>query len=142
VYTALLFLHFVGLALGIGTGFASLTLGRAARDLEPPERGRFMMRASAISKNGSVGLALLLLTGVAMMLLRGVSETFAWGGGAFHAKLTLVAVFIGIFGYMQTLARRARREGGGAAMARLPIVGRIGLATGLAIVATAVLAFH
>src|SRR5690606_5406937 len=119
VYTVLLFFHFIGLALSMGTGFANLTLALAARDLEPAERGRFMMRASLIAKNGSIGLTLLLVTGISMMAVRGFAETLAWGGGAFHAKLTLVAVFVGVFGYMQGLGKRARRQGGAATMARL-----------------------
>jgi uncharacterized membrane protein len=142
VYTSLLFLHFVGLALGVGSGFANLALGLATRDMDPAERGKFMGRASVLSKNGSIGLTLLVLTGLGMMAIRGFGETLAWGGGAFHAKLSLVVVFIGGFGYMQSLARKARQEGGGPAMARLPLVGRVLLLLGLAIIATAVLAFH
>jgi hypothetical protein len=142
MYSALLFFHFIGLALGVGTGFATVVLGIATRDLSPAERAAFMLRAGAIGKNGSIGLLLLILTGIAMMVIRGVPETLAWGGGAFHAKLGLVAVFAGLFGYLQVLVARAKREGGGPVMARIPGVSRVLLALSLAIVACAVLAFH
>lgn len=142
MYTALLFLHFVGLALGVGTGFAQMALGMASRDLPPAERTAFMLRSAAIGKNGSVGLTLLLLTGVGMMLVRGVSETFQWGGGAFHAKLGLVVILFGVFGAMQSMLKRARQQGGGPAMAKLPAIGRVMLLLSLLIVLAAVLAFH
>jgi hypothetical protein len=142
MYTVLLFLHFIGLALGVGTGFATLVLGLAARDLAPAERNTFMLRASAVGKNGGIGLGLLIATGLGMMALRGFPETLAWGGGAFHAKLGLVVVFSGLFGYSQSLAAKARRNGGGPALAKIPTVSRILLLMSLAIVACAVLAFH
>ena len=95
-----------------------------------------------LGKNGSIGLLLLLASGIGMMLLRGVSAIFAWGGGAFHVKLTLIVIFIGFFGYVQVLLKRARREGGGPVMARLRTVSRIMLALSVAIVISAVIAFQ
>lgn len=142
MYTTLLVLHFLGLALGVGTGFAQVTLGIATRDMAPPDRAQFMMRAFALVKNGSIGLLLLLVSGIGMMAMRGVSATMQWGGGAFHAKLALVVVLIGVFGYLQVLVRRAKRAGGGPAMATLPKVGQAMLLVGVAIVICAAVAFH
>ena len=141
LYSSILFLHFIGLALGVGTGFAAATLGAAARDLPPDERSKFMLRASALRMNGSIGLGLLILSGLAMFLLRGPAATMAWGGGAFHLKLTLVVIFIGLFGYMQSLQKKIRLAGGGPLMAKLPKLGMIMLALSIAIVASAVAAF-
>lgn len=142
MYAVLLFLHFIGLALGVGTGFAMLVLGLATRDLGPADRTTFMLRAGAVGKNGGIGLGLLIATGLGMMALRGFPETLAWGGGAFHAKLGLVVVFSGLYGYLQSLMARARRDGGGPAFAKIPGISRILLLMSLAIVACAVLAFH
>ena len=154
MYTALLITHFLGLAIGLGSGFAQFTLALATRDLAPPERGQFMQRAAALGKNGSFGLLLLILSGIGMTTMRGWPATMQWGGGAFHAKLTLVALMIffqfmtngalmvGVFGYLQVLARRARREGGGPAMALLPKVSRVMLSLGIAVVIAAVIAFE
>ena len=141
VYLSLLFLHFLGIALGVGTGFAQFTLGLAARDLSPEERVKFSLRAAALSKNGSIGLLLLLASGIGMTAMRGVGATFAWGGGAFHLKLTLTVIFIGVFGYLQVLLKRAKREGGGPAMAKLPKIARVMLVLSVAIVLSAVVAF-
>jgi uncharacterized membrane protein len=142
MYTALLVLHFIGLALGVGTGFAQMTLGIATRDMAPQERAQFFQRAYALGRNGSVGLLLLLVSGIGMTAMRGITATLQWGGGAFHAKLTLVLVMIFVFGYLQVLVRRARREGGGPAVAQIANVGRVMLLLGIAIVIFAVIAFQ
>jgi uncharacterized membrane protein len=140
-YLSILFLHFLGLALGVGTSFAMLTLGAAARDLAPEERTKFMLRVGALRKNGSYGLALLILTGLAMFIMRGPAAVFAWGGGAFHLKLTLVVILCGFFGYTQSLTKKIREAGGGPLMAKLPKISLIMLVISVATVASAVAAF-
>lgn len=141
-YLSLLFLHFIGLALGVGTSFAVLALGAASRDLPPEERIKFLLRASALRKNGSYGLALLILTGVGLLLLRGPAETMRAAGGAFHLKLTLVVILCGVFGYTQSVAKKVRLANGGPLMAKLPTLGLISLVLSVAIVAAAVAAFQ
>jgi len=138
----LLILHFIGLALGVGTGFAMLTLGLATADMAPADRGAFMRRASVLTRNGAMGLTLLIVSGVGLVLTRGVSVVMAWGGPMFHIKLTLVAIMIGVFGYMQVLLRQSRAADGAAAAARLPILSRVMLVLGVSVVIFAVLAFH
>ena len=140
LYT-LKFLHFLGLALGVGTSFAMFTLGAAARGLPEAERTQFLLRSAALRKNGSYGLGLLILTGIAIFLLRGPAEVMRWGGGAFHLKLTLVVILIGVFGYTQAVAKKVRLAGGGPLMAKLPKLGLISLCLSVAIVAAAVAAF-
>lgn len=141
MHKVLLITHFIGLALGLGTGFAMFTLGLAARDMTPADRGAFMRRAMVLAKNGSIGLLLLILSGVWLVFSQGAAEVLAWGGGLFHVKLTLVVILMGTFGYMQMLIRQAQGSDGAAAMARLPLVSRIMLLLNIAIVVTAVLAF-
>ena len=85
MYTTLLFLHFIGLALGVGTGFANMTLGLAMKNLVPEERASFALKTFALGKNGSIGLLFLIVSGVGLMMQRGIRATFEWGGGAFHA---------------------------------------------------------
>lgn len=139
-----LILHFIGLTLGVGTGFAMMTLGLATKDMTPADRGAFMRRASALSKNGSVGLLLLIISGVALLLDYGLEAMRLWGP-MFHIKLTLVAILIGVFGYMQVLLRQSRSTDpavAGAASARMAIVSKVMLLLGVSIVISAVLTFH
>jgi uncharacterized membrane protein len=139
---ALLMIHFLGLALGVGTSLAMFRLGIATKDLAPAERAQFNKYAMSLSKNGSLGLALLIASGLAMLFTRGISTVFGAGGGAFHAKLTLVVILSGMFGYSQVLIKRIREKQDPAAMATMAKLGPAMLLTGLAIVVCAVLAFH
>lgn len=141
-YLVLLMLHFVGLALGVGASFASLTLRRASATLPAAERATFMLRALSVSKNGSYGLLLLLLSGLGMFFMRGPGAIMAAGGPAFHAKLTLVVILCGVVGYSQALGKRAREAGGGPALSKLPAVSTAILILGVAIVIAAVIAFQ
>lgn len=138
---ALLIAHFLGLVLGVGTTVSTFTLGLASKDMTPADRAAFMRRVMVLGRNGSIGLLLLLLSGVGLVLLNGVAATMAWGGGFFHLKLTLVVILIGVFGYMQVLIRKTRGNDGAAAMARLPLVSRFMLLLSIAIVVVAVLGF-
>lgn len=142
LHDLLLITHFIGLALGLGTSFSMFTLGLAAKDMTPADRAAFMRRAMVLGRNGSIGLLLLILSGVWLVASQGAAEVMAWGGGMFHVKLTLVVILMGVFGYSQMLIRQAKGSDGAAAMARLPMVGRIMLLLSTAIVVTAVLAFH
>ena len=142
MYDVWLMLHFIGLALGVGTGFAMFTLGLATADMAPADRGAFMRRAFALSRNSSIGLTLLILSGVGLVMSRGVDVVMAWGGPMFHIKLTLVVVMMGLFGYMQVLIKKAKGSDGAAAMARLPLISKVMLLLGLAVIVSAVLAFH
>jgi len=142
IYLVLLMLHFVGLALGVGASFALFTLRKAAAELEAAERTKFTLRALSVSKNGSYGLLILLLTGLGMFFMRGPGAVMAAGGPAFHAKLTLVVILCGVVGYSQALGKRAREASGGPALAKLPALGTAILLLGVAIVIAAVIAFQ
>jgi uncharacterized membrane protein len=139
---ALLIIHFLGLALGVGTSFAMMRLGMATKHLSPAERGGFMKHALSLSKNGSLGLTLLIVSGLAMLFTRGASTVFGSGGVAFHVKLTLVLILAGVFGYSQVLLKRIREKQDAAAMGTMAKIGPVMLVTGVGIVITAVLAFH
>lgn len=141
MYQVLLALHFLGLALGLGASFAQLTIGLSARELPAGERTSLALRTLSLSKNGSYGLLLLIVTGVGMMVMRGVSATFAWGGGAFHGKLTLVVLMIGVLGFSQVVGARARRSGSVSEMNKVRLLGRIQLVLGVLVVIAATIAF-
>lgn len=59
----MLIIHFIGLAMALGAGFANVFLGAAASKLEPAERGRFMAKTMILGRMGQSGLLLLLLSG-------------------------------------------------------------------------------
>jgi uncharacterized membrane protein len=142
LFDILLFLHFIGIALAVGTSFAMMRLGAATKDMPMDERAKFFLRAFALSKNGSMGLGLLVLTGIGMWAIKGWPVVMQLGGGMFHAKLTLVLILAGLVGYSQVLIKKARQANGGPIMAKIPKVGMALMATGILTVLFAVLAFH
>jgi hypothetical protein len=141
-YLAIKMIHFIGLALGVGATFAALTLRGGSANLEPAEREKFLVRTMVLSKNGSYGLLVLLLSGLGMFFMRGPAAVMAAGGPALHAKLTLVVVLCGLVGYSQALGKRAREAGGGPQLAKLHSVRLAILATAVAIIVAAVIAFQ
>lgn len=137
--TFFLYLHFIALALGIGTGFAMLRIGFTTRNLPPAERGALFQKLSVLRFNGMTGLGLLILSGLGMLWQR--PGLLAAGGGLFHLKLTLVGVMVIVIGVMHSLMAKAKRAGG-PPPALLPVLGNLNLAISLVVVLLAVLVFH
>jgi hypothetical protein len=137
-----LIIHFIGLAMGVGTSFAMLRIGIAAKELAPPERVQLFRQVMSISKNGSVGLGLLIVSGLCMLFTRGVATVFGSGGMAFHIKLTLVLVLAGLLGVSQVRIKRFREKQDAESLANVAKLGPPMMLTGLGIVVAAVLAFH
>jgi uncharacterized membrane protein len=75
------------------------------------------------------------------MLMRGVSATFQWGGGAFHGKLALVVIMIGLLGYSQVVGARARRSGSVAGLTTARKLSRVQLTFGILVIIAATIAF-
>ncbi len=139
MYTFLLFVHFVGLAMGVGTGFAILRIGYANRLLAPPEMGALMQKVSSLRLNGYTGFALLIASGLGMVAMR--PGLFAAGGGAFHAKLTVVALMVLNMGVMHALMAKAKRAGGPPPKVLMKL-GNLNFAMGIITILLAVVAFH
>jgi uncharacterized membrane protein len=139
MYMALLFLHFVGLAMGVGTGFAILRIGFANRHLPPPEKGQLFQKISALRLNGYTGFTVLIVTGVAMLGMR--PGMFAAAGPLFRVKLALVVLMLLNMGVMHVVMFKAKRAGG-PPPAILPRLGNLNFAMGIITVLVAVLVFH
>lgn len=136
---AFLILHFIGLAMGLGTGFAFMFLGMAAAKLPPEKRREFLLNASHIARMGQFGLLLLVLTGGYLM-------TPYWGmltaTPLLMAKLLLVLVLGAIIGINSSKMRKARAGDTSVDLAKVALLGRVSLLTTLTIVVLAVLVFH
>lgn len=133
-----LWVHLVALALAGCSAFAA-PLVLAMRDkgtaAEKPVFGQVSAKLAAL---GRMALVLLILSGAA--LLWGKYDGFSGQNGWFHLKLTLVAVLAALMVYGIFNARRAR-AGDGAALARMPVLAKTGMALVLAIIFCAVFAF-
>lgn len=135
----MLILHFIGLAMGLGSGLAFLFLGVAAGKMEPAKRREFMLNAFPISLMGQYGLLLLVITGGYLM-------TPYWrvlgDNPLLIAKLVLVVLLGALIGINSSYRRKVVQGNAEAYMPKIIMLGRFALLTSLAIVVLAVMVFH
>ena len=135
----MLIVHFLGLAMGIGTSFAFMFLGMASSKMEAKEAQKFTLNTFALSKMGHIGLVLLVLSGGYLM-------TPYWKSLAssplLAAKLTLVILLGALIGIISSTAKKAKQGDADVYLKRIKTLGRLSMLTGLAIVVLAVLNFH
>ncbi|HTH56592.1 MAG TPA: hypothetical protein VL728_11155 [Cyclobacteriaceae bacterium] len=134
-----LFIHFIGLAMAVGTGFANLFLGAAAVKLAPQERGPFMLRASILVRMGQTGLGLLILSGfyLATPFWKLLSDM-----PTFMAKLALVVILLVTVTMASLQVKKARNENNPALLLKLKPLGMANFLIGIVIMIMAVLTFH
>lgn len=139
VIQVLLFLHFLGLALGFAVSFANMVMGRLISKAAPPEKAILGRFPPTMSKLGRIGLILLWVTGVALVYVK-------WGGfGAlsweFYAKVAAVVLLTITTEYIHWLEWLVHK-GQMAAVARIEAAGKVATILALAALAFAVLAFN
>lgn len=135
----MLIIHFIGLAMALGAGFANLFLGSVAAKLEPPERGSFMSKTMILSRMGQTGLGLLLLSGFYLITpyWKVLGEM-----PLLIAKLSLVAILLILVSTIVFMVRKAKKQNNLAVLAKLKPLGILNFLIGITIVVLAVLVFH
>jgi len=140
MFDTLLFLHFIGISIGAGTGIYMMALSRhAARNLDQAEARTLMPGvANTISGVGKLGLILLIASGITMTLIMGKS---VWSG-LFLTKMILVALLIVFLVVINKLARRVHVKGDMSAAQVMKKISVLGPMLAMLTIFTAVLAFH
>ena len=140
MFDTLLFLHFIGISIGAGTGIYMMALSRhAARNLDQAEARTLMPGvANTISGVGKLGLILLIASGITMTLIMGKS---VWSG-LFLTKMILVALLIVFLVVINKLARRVHVKGDRSAAQVMKKISVLGPMLAMLTIFTAVLAFH
>lgn len=135
----MLIVHFIGLAMGIGTSFAFMFLGIASAKMEEKEAMKFRLNTFALSKMGQIGLTLLVLSGLYLM-------TPYWASlGAnplLITKLVLVLMLGALIGIISSIVKKAKKGDAEAQLKKVEPLGKLALLTGLAIVIIAVYVFR
>jgi fatty acid desaturase len=136
---AMLFVHFLGLILGMGSGFASLFIGLHNKTIPKDEAPKFVLRLRSLGYMGLAGIILLILSG-------GYLATPYWSiiGSMpyFIAKLALVFVLTVIVILIDQKWRRAIKHNGGPDLAAIQKLGRLAFPVGILILLFAVLQFR
>lgn len=140
MYDTLLFLHFFGISIGAGTGIYMLALSRhATRNLDQAEARTLMPGiAGTVSGVGTLGLVLLIVSGLAMALMIGDSVL----SSMFLAKMILVALIVVFVMAMHYLAKRVQRKSDLSAAQIMKKLATLGPMLGVLTIFAAVMAFH
>ncbi len=134
-----LIIHFVGLAMGVGTSLAFMFLGIASSKMEETEAQKFRLNTFALSKMGHIGLTLLIISGI--FLIVPYWKTLP-SSPLLIAKLVLVLVLGALIGIISSTAKKAKKGNAEIHIKKIETLGKLALLTSLVIVIIAVLVFH
>ena len=136
--TAMLMIHFLGLAMGLGTSFGFMFLRIAGSKMEKEERKKFALNSFAMSTMGHIGLTMLIVSGLYLI-------TPFWASLAARpmliAKLVLVLTLTLAVILATVYSRRAKRGDTEAYLKKMAALGKVSVLSGFAIVVLAVLIF-
>lgn len=137
---ALLITHYFALAIGAGTPFYMGALAsHAAKSGDPAKIKETMLGAGgAVATIGSVGLVILLISGILLASLY-YSSSLGW---AFYTKIVLVLAIVVYVAGMKLLSKKAKNEEGMKTMGTIKKLAPIGPVLSVLVIVFAVLAFH
>ena len=135
----MLILHFIGLTMGLGTGFAHAFLGMASAKMAAEEATRFRLNSLVLSRMGHIGITLLLVSGFYMI-------TPYWkvlgSMPLLITKLVLVLLLIILISLIGITSKKAKNGDTEVQFKKMETYGKLTLLIGLAIVVIAVKVFH
>lgn len=135
----LVIVHLVGLGMGMSVGFANMVMAGVIAKAAPAEKGVLGRFPPAMSKIGVVGLALMWISGIAIVMTR--YGTFQVLPQTFIYKLIAVVLLTLSVIYIELLFARVKK-GDMAALATIQFVGRFTGIFSLAAVIFAVITFN
>ena len=136
---AMLIVHLLGLAMGLGTSFAFMFLGLAGSKMDKEEGKKFALNTFAISTMGHIGITMLIISGLYLM-------TPFWmtlnARPLLIVKLLLVLVLAISIIVTSVYAKRAKKGNTESNLKKIATLGKVSLLSGIGIVLLAVLTFH
>ena len=135
----MLILHFIGLAMGLGTSFAHAFLSSTISKLDRNEAGRFRHQITALNKMGHIGILLLLISGIFLIIPYWPAIT---SFPLLIIKLILVFVLIILILLIGQGAQKNYKNNTEGNLTRINIMGKLALLTSVVIVILAVNVFH
>ena len=136
----MLIVHFIGLAMALGTAFTYFFLNRASAKMPNDEGHAFMIKTRPVSLMGNIGLILSFISGGYLM-------TPYWKLlGEMPLVITKLVLFVALgalFGIIGSNLKKAKSaDQPGPFLTKVKSLGNIGVLLALAIVILAVLSFH
>ena len=138
MHNAMLFIHFLGLIMGMGSGFATLFIGSYNKDISKEDGPKFMLRLRALGYMGLTGMILLIISGGYLATpYWAIISSMPW----FIAKLSLVVILLVIVLVIDRRWRSAVKNNGGPDLAVIRKLGKLAFPIGILILLFAVLQF-
>ncbi len=135
----MLMLHFIGLAMGLGTSFAHAFLGSTISKMDRNEAKKFRHQIIALNKMGHVGILLLLISGIYLIIpYWPIITSFP----LLIIKLILVLVLIILILLIGQGARKNYKNNAEGNLKRIGFMGKLALLIGITIVIVAINVFH
>ena len=135
----MLIIHLLGLTMGLGTSFGFMFLGMAASKMPKEEGMKFMTQAFSLSKMGTIGIILLVLSGGYLI----TPYLSSIGDMPFLiAKLSLVAVLIVLIVLLNIASKKAKAGDMKNQFKKIRVMGQFSMLTAICIVILAVLNFR
>ena len=135
----MLALHFIGLTMGLGTGFAQAFLGIAVSKMPPDEAIKFRLHSLVLGKMGTIGIVLLIFSGLYLI-------TPYWKvlptSPLLILKLVLVTILVVLITLINIASKKAKEGDAEAQFKKMGLLGKLTLTTGLAILVLAVIIFR
>lgn len=134
-----LIIHFIGMAMALGTSFANLFSGPALARLPKDEAIRIALHNSVLVRMGQTGLSLLIISGI--LLLIPLWDTLSHCA-FFLTKMGLVVILTILVMMIGGHVQKAKTADPEVHLARVPLLGKLAFLIGITIVILAVLVFH
>lgn len=136
---AMLILHFIGLAMGLGTSFAHAFLAIATSKMSTEEATRFQLNSLVLSYMGYAGIVLLIISGLYLIIpYWPIITSFP----LLIIKLVLVLILIILLVFINILSKKARKGNAEVELRKMEKLGKMTLIIGVLIVILAVNIFH
>lgn len=135
----MLILHFIGLAMGLGTSFAHAFLGKTVSKLEQSEAAKFRLQIKVLSQMGTIGTILLLVSGIYLILPYWPIITSL---PLLILKLTLFLILVILILLINQVAKKNSKKVTEENLKGIELMGKLALIIGIVIVMLAVNVFH
>ncbi|WP_353548826.1 hypothetical protein [Sediminibacterium sp. KACHI17] len=135
----MMILHFIGLTMGLGTGFANAFLSSVTSKMTVNDAVNFRLQILALSKMGYLGITLLLISGVYLINPYWNSILMM---PLLVIKLALVLILVILITLIGHAGSKAKVGDTEMQFKKMELFGKLALLTGVCIVVVAVLMFH
>ena len=135
----MLFVHFIGLTMGVGTAFAHAFLGLVTSKMVAEESTKFRVHSLVLSRMGNTGLVLLIISGLYLI-------TPFWkilpSTPLLMLKLGLVSLLAVLIILINVLSGKAKKGDAEEQLKKIELLGKLTLPLSIIIVILAVSIFH